>query len=188
MRANVAIALCIATGCASSAPASPAPQSASGPRAIAIAGQTGLRSTDVVAVYSPTSPVGQRVNPAQLPKPNGYSHVVVIGSGHTIYISGQVGIDRVGKTVGTGDFRAQAEQVFANLKEALNAVDANFGHVVKFTFFVTELTPENLTILREVRDRHIDPAHAPASSLVEVARLFRRELVVEVEAVAVVPN
>ncbi|HMJ53215.1 MAG TPA: RidA family protein [Polyangiaceae bacterium] len=188
MRANVPIALCIATGCASSSPPSLAPQSASARRAITIAGQTGLRSTDVVAQYSPTSPVGQRVNPAQLPKPNGYSHVVAVGAGRTLYISGQVGIDRDGKVVGAGDFRAQAEQVFANLNEALKAVDANFGNVVKLTFFVTELTPENLTILREVRDRHIDPAHAPASSLVEVARLFRRELVVEVEAVAVVPD
>jgi enamine deaminase RidA (YjgF/YER057c/UK114 family) len=60
--------------------------------------------------------------------------------------------------------------------------------VVKLTFFVTELTPENLSILREVRDHHLDPARAPASSLVEVAKLFRRELLVEIEAIAVVPD
>ena len=90
--------------------------------------------------------------------------------------------------MGASDFRAQAEQVFFNLNQALRAVEANFGHVVKLTFFVTELTPENLSILREVRDRHIDPAHAPASSLMEVAKLFRKELVIEIEAVAVVPD
>jgi enamine deaminase RidA (YjgF/YER057c/UK114 family) len=50
----------------------------------------------------------------------------------------------------------------------------------------TKLTPENLSTLREVRDRHVDPAHGPASSLVEVAKLFRREL--KIEAIAVIPD
>jgi 2-iminobutanoate/2-iminopropanoate deaminase len=112
---------------------------------------------------------------------------VEVGAGRTVYISGQVALDADGKVVGAGDFRAQAEQVFANLNEALRAVDANFGHIVKLTYFVTELTAENLSTLREVRDRHVDPAHGPASSLVEVAKLFRRELLVEIEAIAVLP-
>jgi enamine deaminase RidA (YjgF/YER057c/UK114 family) len=146
------------------------------------------QATSARRAVSPTAPVGRRINSPRLPKPNGYSHVVEIGSGRTLYISGQVALDHDGNVVGAGDFRAQAEQVFANLNEALQAVEANFGHVVKLTFFVTELTPENLSILREVRDRHIDPAHAPASSLVQVAGLFRRELVVEIEAIAVVPD
>jgi enamine deaminase RidA (YjgF/YER057c/UK114 family) len=171
MRVNLAIALSIATGCASSTPASVAPQ-----------------PTSARGVISPSSPVGQRLNPPQLPKPNGYSHVVTIGAGRSVYLSGQVALDHDGKVVGAGDFRAQAEQVFTNLNEALRAVNANFGHVVKLTFFVAELTPENLSFLREVRDRHIDPAHGPASTLVEVARLFRRELLVEIEAIAVVPD
>lgn len=170
MRANLPIALCIATGCGSSAPASVASHAPS------------------AQLTTPSAPVGQRINPPQLPKPNGYSHVVQITAGRTIYISGQVAIDQEGKVVGPGDFRAQTEQVFINLHAALQAVNANFGHVVKLTFFVADLTPENLSILREVRDRHIDPAHGPASSLVEVARLFRRELVVEIEAVAVLPD
>jgi enamine deaminase RidA (YjgF/YER057c/UK114 family) len=146
------------------------------------------QATSARRAVSPASPVGRRINSPRLPKPNGYSHVVEIGSGRTMYISGQVALDHGGNVVGLGDFRAQAEQVFANLNEALQAVEANFGHVVKLTFFVTELTPETLAILREVRDRHIDPAHAPASSLVQVAGLFRRELVVEIEAIAVVPD
>jgi enamine deaminase RidA (YjgF/YER057c/UK114 family) len=84
--------------------------------------------------------------------------------------------------------RCQTEQVFTNLSGALSAVGANFGHVVKLTIFVTDLTPETLSVFREVRDRHIDAAHGPASSLVEVNKLFRPELLVEIEAIAVLPD
>lgn len=171
MRANFPIALCLATGCASSAPAPAASQ-----------------ATLARGAISPASPVGRRINPPGLPKPNGYSHVVEVGSGRTVYISGQVALDHDGKLVGDGDFQAQAEQVFANLNEALQAVQGNFGNVVKLTFFVTQLTPESLSSLREVRDRHVDPAHAPASSLVQVSSLFRRELMLEIEAIAVIPD
>jgi enamine deaminase RidA (YjgF/YER057c/UK114 family) len=168
MRTNLPIALYLATGCASSAP---------------------LAATSVVPVersISPSTPMGRRINPPLLPKPNGYSHVVEIQSGRTVYISGQVPADAAGTLVGAGDFRAQTEQVFANLNEALRAVNANFGHVVKLTIFVTDLSPENLTALRDVRDRHIDPAHGPASSLVEVSKLFRPGILVEIEAIAVI--
>lgn len=171
MRANFPIALYLASGCASSSPVSAAPQ----PRSA---------SSEV----SPSSPVGRRLNPSQLPRPNGYSHVVEIRAGRTVYIAGQVAMNAAGNIVGAGDFRAQTEQVFGNLREALSAVGGNFGHVVKLTIFVTELAPENLTAFREVRDRHIDIARAPASSLVQVSRLFHPELLVEIEAIAVLPD
>ncbi|QSQ25683.1 RidA family protein [Pyxidicoccus parkwayensis] len=165
------MALCLATGCATSS-------------RMASAAEPPSRPTEI----SPASPVGRRINPPQLPRPNGYSHVVEVHTGRTVYISGQVPLDAGGNVIGAGDFRAQTEQVFANLSAALSAVGANYGHVVKLTIFVTQLTPETLTALREVRDRHIDAAHGPASSLVEVSRLFRPELLVEMEAVAVIPD
>jgi enamine deaminase RidA (YjgF/YER057c/UK114 family) len=169
MRANLPIALYLATGCVSSAPDSSAPPPP--PRSV-----------------SPASPVGRRINPPLLPTPNGYSHVVETPSGRTVYTAGQVALDRAGNLVGVGDFRAQTEQVFANLSEALRAVGANFGHVVKLTIFVTDLSPENLSTLRDVRDRHIDATRGPASSLVQVTKLFRPELLIEIEAIAVLPD
>lgn len=171
MRTSLPMALCLATGCATS------PQLAS-------AAEPPSRPPEI----SPASPVGRRINPPQLPRANGYSHVVEVRTGRTVYISGQVPLDAAGNIIGAGDFRAQTEQVFSNLSGALSAVGANFGHVVKLTIFVTTLTPETLSALREVRDRHIDVAHGPASSLMEVSRLFRPELLVEIEAVAVIPD
>jgi enamine deaminase RidA (YjgF/YER057c/UK114 family) len=78
---------------------------------------------------------------------------------------------------------AQSVQVFENLKTALLASGASLDHVVKITVFVTDLS--GLQAFRDVRDRYF--AKPPASSLVQVVRLVRPELLVEVEAVAVAP-
>ncbi|HEU4326738.1 MAG TPA: RidA family protein [Roseiflexaceae bacterium] len=126
------------------------------------------------------------LNPPELPRPNGYSHVVEAAPGRTVYISGQVALDAAGVLVGPGDMGAQTEQVFENLRAALAAAGADFGHVVKLTFFLVDIGQS--AAVREVRNRYIDSACPPASSAVEVRRLFRDDLLVEIEAVAVVPS
>jgi enamine deaminase RidA (YjgF/YER057c/UK114 family) len=117
-----------------------------------------------------------------LAKPTGYTHVVVAPDRRTVYIAGQVAFDSSGKLVGGDDFRAQAEQVFANLRRALASVGASFGDVVKTTTLITDR--QNVPILREVRNRYLDPKQPPASTLI-VAGLVRPELLLEIEAVAV---
>ncbi len=96
------------------------------------------------------APAIRAVNPAELPKPNGYSHVVEAGAGRTLYISGQLPIDKNGNLVGEGDFGAQAEQVFANLDAALKASGATFKDVVKLNMFVTDMG--QIKALRAARD------------------------------------
>lgn len=88
--------------------------------------------------------------------------------------------------VGGTDFRAQAEQVFANLRRALAAAAAGFGDVVKTTTYITDLA--HSPVLREIRARYLDPTHPPANTLVPVATLARPELPLEIEAVAVLPG
>lgn len=70
-------------------------------------------------------------NPFTLSTPTGYSHVVEVLSGRTVYIAGQVAFDQSGKLVGKEDFAAQTTQVFENLKLALAAIGATFDNVVK---------------------------------------------------------
>ena len=67
------------------------------------------------------------LNPSILSVPTGYSHVVEVHSGRTIYIAGQVAFDQAGNVVGKGDFAAQTTQVFENLKLALAAAGALAG-------------------------------------------------------------
>ena len=125
------------------------------------------------------------VNPTELTKPTGYTHVVKAAPGRTIYISGQIAFDRDGKVVGAGDFRAQAIQVFENLKAALAGAGATYDHVVKVTTFVTDM--KYAPILREVRLTYFGK-NPPAGTLVQIAGLVVPELMIEVEAIAVVPE
>ena len=89
--------------------------------------------------------------------------------------------------VGKEDFRAQATQVFVNLRAALAAAGANSKDVVKLNYYVVGLNHDKLVALREVRDQFIDKEHPPASTLAGVQALFREDAMLEVEAVAVLP-
>ncbi|WP_394827420.1 RidA family protein [Pendulispora albinea] len=132
----------------------------------------------------------RRINPPTLATPRGYSHIVEARGGRTVYIAGQVALDREGNLVGGGDLVAQTEQVFANLKAALSEVGADFTHVVKFGVFITKpLTPEDLAGVRGVRERYVGAGNVPpASTLVQVVALVLPELLIEIEAIAVVPD
>jgi enamine deaminase RidA (YjgF/YER057c/UK114 family) len=123
------------------------------------------------------------INPAGLSKPTGYTHVVLAADGRTAYIAGQVALDSTGALVGAGDFRAQAERVYANLRIALASVGATFSDVVKTTTYITDVG--NVATLREIRGKYLDPARPPANSLIPVATLARPDLLLEIEAVAV---
>jgi reactive intermediate/imine deaminase len=125
-------------------------------------------------------------NPSTLSKPTGYSHIVEVAHGRTLFISGQVPLDSAGNLIGRGDFAAQTEQVFKNLQAALESCGAGFQHVVKLTLFVTDIS--QVSVLREIRTRYVNSANPPASTLVQVKGLVREEFLVEIEAVAVVPE
>jgi enamine deaminase RidA (YjgF/YER057c/UK114 family) len=127
------------------------------------------------------------MNPETMHRPTGYTHVVEVVAGRPVYISGQVALDSTGSLVGPGDIRAQARQVFENLRAALQAVGATFDHVVKLNYYVVDAT--RMPIIREVRDEYLDPERPPpASTAVEVRRLVRDDLLIEVEAVAVIAS
>ena len=123
------------------------------------------------------------VNPPTLSAPTGYSHVVEVQSGRTIYIAGQVAVDKSGNVVGKNDFAAQATQVFENLKLALAAADATFDNLVKVTTFVTDMS--HLQTLRTLRAKYYGK-NVPASTLVQVGKLANEQLMIEIEAIAVV--
>lgn len=114
---------------------------------------------------------------------NGYSHVVS-ATGRWIAIAGQVALDTEGEVVGVGDAGAQARQVFANLDRCLAAAGATFADVAKLNFYVTDIAA--LPAIRTARDQYVDTVNPPASTAVQVMGLFRPELILEVEAYAVV--
>ncbi|BAJ26072.1 MULTISPECIES: RidA family protein [Kitasatospora] len=112
----------------------------------------------------------------------GYTQVVT-GAGRLVQVSGQVAFDERGELVGAGDPEAQARQVFENLRRCLAAGGADFSDVVKFTVFVTDIA--FLPAVRKARDAYVDTARLPASSAVQVAALFRPDVLIEIEALAI---
>ena len=128
------------------------------------------------------------LNPPTMETPPGYSHVVEIsGDARIIFFAGQLGVDKSGKFVGApGDFKAQAEQAFENLKAALEAVGAGFGQLVKINNYLVDIE-RNMLAFREVRDRYIVKP-PPASTAIGVPALARPGGLFEIEAVAALPG
>ena len=124
--------------------------------------------------------------PNTMPKSVGYSQLATVKGGRLVFISGQVGIDKSGNVVSKDDFRAQAQQVFENLKAAIEAAGGTFEDVIKLNIYF--LDASHLPELREVRDRYVNVKNPPTSTALQVARLFRPEFLVEIEAIAVVKD
>jgi enamine deaminase RidA (YjgF/YER057c/UK114 family) len=124
----------------------------------------------------------QFLSPDTLPEPPGYSHVVSARPGRVVWTSGQVAMDADGTPAPPGDWEAQTRLCFENVGRALEAGGAAWADVVKLTYFVVDVAA--LPTVRAVRDEFVNAEDPPASSLVQVAALFRPDLLIEVEAVA----
>jgi len=127
------------------------------------------------------------LSPKTLTPPVGYSHIAKARGGTTVYLAGQVSSDGSGALIGEGNFEAQAEQVFKNLKIAVEAAGGTMADIVKLNIFlVAEVQASEVPKLRAIRDRYVNVAQPPASTLVTVVRLARPGWLIEIEAVAVV--
>ena len=134
-------------------------------------------------------PIHDRITdvPGVLPGP-GYSHAVTV-SGRLAFLAGQVGLDADGAFVGVDDLRAQTRQAMANLEAVLTTLGAGWADVVKFTWYL--LDAAQVQVIRDVRDEFLRPVLGdranPASTLLQVAALFRPEALVEIEAIVALP-
>jgi enamine deaminase RidA (YjgF/YER057c/UK114 family) len=128
------------------------------------------------------------LNPPTSFKNPGFNHAVeAIGPGRILYIAGQQGRDVDNKIVGApGDFRAQAEQAFLNIKGALGAAGGGFEHVVKLCHYFIDLQA-HFRMMRDIRLKYFDPARMPASTMIQVGALTDAKAIYEVDVVAVLP-
>jgi len=148
-----------------------------------------LASAVLLVALAPLAANGQngqrtieRINPPTLSTPHGYAHVVIVQGGRTVYIAGQVALDKDGKLVGDGDFGAQAKQVFENMKLALAAAHVTFADVVSITTYVTDMS--QVDKFRDLRNQYFG-SEPPASALVGVKALYRPDVMIEMSAIAV---
>lgn len=105
--------------------------------------------------------------------------------GDLLFISGLVGVDDNGKVVGDGDAARQTRQIFENMKKVLDAAGATFADVLKVTVFMTNI--DDRPKINPVRQEYFGAAK-PASTLVEVRKLVRPDLLLEIEAVVGLPQ
>ncbi len=107
------------------------------------------------------------------------------GSSRMIVLSGQVPLDPEGNLVGKTT-EEQTHQVFKNIENILKEYGGTGKDIIKLGIFTTNIT--KTPDFRKVRDKYVNLQNPPVSTLVEVSRLFREDVLIEVEATAVVKN
>jgi 2-iminobutanoate/2-iminopropanoate deaminase len=125
------------------------------------------------------------LNPDGLAAPLGpYSLITTVPAGELVFCGGTIALDESGAIVGVGDIAAQTEQVMQNMQIALAAAGATFDDVVKIVTYVTDVSL--YSELAAVRATYLRPPY-PTSTMLEVAGLILPELLVEIDAIAVLP-
>ncbi|WP_420346989.1 RidA family protein [Pelagibius sp.] len=114
-----------------------------------------------------------------------FSMGVVQGEGQTVYLKGQVALDPEGRVVGKGDMPAQLRQVLENIQAVLAHVGGTMADIVSLTQYVTDI--EAFMAAGAIR-KEFFAAPFPATTTVEVARLYDPDLMVEITAIAEVPH
>ena len=126
----------------------------------------------------------EEVPVAGIPAPISH-YTPVVRAGRMVFVSGMEPKDEAGATVGKGDVSAQARQVLENVKKCLTAAGATFADVCKVTVFVRNI--QDRPRINEVRKQFFG-ASRPASTLVEISRLANDDYLVEIEAIAFLPE
>jgi enamine deaminase RidA (YjgF/YER057c/UK114 family) len=136
------------------------------------------------------SPAGQVqfINPDALNKNPAFSNVIVVtGSVRTVYVGGQNAVDASGTIIGKGDLKVQTEQVLKNIQAALSAGGAQLEHVIKWNLYVVQeqSLQAGFEVFQGVWGRRPNP---PAITMAFVAGLANPDFLVEMDAIAVVPE
>lgn len=128
-------------------------------------------------MFRPVNPPG--------PSIPGLSQAMLIEGGRLLVLSGHVPFDSEGKIAGK-DVSAQLDLVFANIAATLKAAGTDFSSVVRLTYYIRDFDQSMLAEIRDVRDRWVNTQCPPASSLIGVAALFHPDVLIEVDAMAVI--
>jgi 2-iminobutanoate/2-iminopropanoate deaminase len=123
---------------------------------------------------------------AELSTPSGhFSQGIIASPGRMVFISGMTARDADGRVVGAGDIEAQTHRVCQNLKHAVSAAGGTLDDIVRVDVFVRNI--EHFDIIHQVRRQYFDTP-APASTLLEVSKMVSPEMLIEINAIAVIDD
>ena len=128
-------------------------------------------------------------NAEALPKVDFFRQVAIATGSKLVFMAGQVAWDADGTLVGKGDLAAQVEQCYLNVAAAVAEAGGSFDDVAKLTTYVTDWTSDKMPQLQEGRARalaRIGVTSLAPGTLVGVAALFTPDILVEIEAIAVI--
>lgn len=123
------------------------------------------------------------ITPADARPVGNYKMATRMEGGRLVYISGQVAWDSDGNIVGKGDIRAQALQVFQNLRRVLQSAGGDVDQLLKITTYITNI--DNFPAVVEARSS-VFAGQLPASTLIVVKSLFHPDFLIEVEGMAAI--
>ena len=129
------------------------------------------------------------INPNELPNwEKAFSQVVVVnnGSSRTIYLSGQVSMDKDNQLIGINDLSVQANQVFQNVKTALASAGAMPEDVVKLNFYIKDYRFSDADCISEAFQKVFTQKKLPASTWLGVQSLALDGLLIEIDAIAII--
>jgi enamine deaminase RidA (YjgF/YER057c/UK114 family) len=127
------------------------------------------------------------VNPPSLGKPRGqYSQITRVKASEIAFIAGQLSANKEGEIIGVDDFDAQCEQVFANVKAALDSMGAGWGNVVQFTTYLvhSQDIPRFMKFRLKHFPRFFPNGVYPPNTLLIIDRLVEEPFLVEVQTTA----
>ncbi|KAB1651762.1 MAG: RidA family protein [Brevibacterium sp.] len=132
----------------------------------------------------------QLLNPDTLSQPEVYAQLSIAEGSRLVFISGQVAHDAHGQLIGDGDLSAQAEQVYVNLNAAVTAAGGQFDDIAKLTIYIVDYEPSKMAKLGEGAVRAAERLGLDLVrpiTLLGVAALGEPDLLIEIEAIAVLP-
>ena len=126
------------------------------------------------------------VNPPGVWQPFGaFSLAVVQGAGRIVHLKGQIPLNQAGELVGQGDLRAQLAQTLDNIERVLGAMGGVMGDILSLTHYTTDI--EGFMKLGDLRQAYFSAPY-PVTTTVQVARLYDAAVLIEITAVAEIPE
>jgi enamine deaminase RidA (YjgF/YER057c/UK114 family) len=130
--------------------------------------------------------MGDEIRPESLPPPSGYSYAISSSGTRIVHFAGHTAVDSGGEIVGAEDIAAQAEQAFKNLETTALAAGVAPRDIARMTIYVTDVEAYQSSA-KEIGAsyrRHFG-SYFPAMTLVQIERLWDKQAMIEIEAVAV---
>ena len=127
----------------------------------------------------------QQITTERVPPPVGHYSQAIAANGRMVFVSGMTARRADGTLAGIGDIEAQTRQVCENIKAAVEAAGGTLDDICRVDVYVRNM--EHFEQIHAVRRQYFKPP-LPASTMVEITKMTSPEYLIEINAIAVIPE